>query len=301
MHRFTLLSSIAVTSLCGLVAGCIDSEVGDVPADGGDETGEAAPSADDETVDTAGEGTPGTGSIYAAGLCAFAKHGHYHVVANKFAREVGATHFNMIRGDAYVRVLDVCIGISAGQGGSWVLPANVESDTGDIYQLGYGRAAGRGSNYFVYALGSPTAIEIKDVAPISGHRYRFEIVKRALYNTVSFKITDLSTSPASVVWSSHSSRPWSGAMNHAWWGYETWDSFSTHGVPAGKSGVAMAYMGYRSNVDERIHYRSSMSCSDIWKNFTWDGSAGNNGCTGNRRAVLGSWAYTGDEFDALSY
>jgi hypothetical protein len=283
-------------------AGCIDSTVGDVASDGTEESGEAAPGAEEDTDETTGA-EPGTETIAWAGLCALAQHGNYHLVANKFARDVNATatRFDMVRGDAYVRDLDICIGASAGQGGSWVLPANVEGDSGEIYQLGYGRAVGRGSNYFVYALGSPLAVEITGVTPIAGHRYRFEITKRATFNTVSFKITDLSTSPSALVWSWDTNHPWASLMNHAWWGYETWDSFSTHGVRPGKPGVGMAYMGYRANNESTVRYLSDMTCSDIWKNFTWDGSTGNNGCTGKRRAVLGTWVYGGDRLDGFSY
>src|SRR4051812_35010638 len=193
-----------IVALACVLGGCLQAEVGDPIEDG--DPGSWQP-ANDEAP--ASPEVTTSASLFGAGFCSLAQHGYFHVVANKFASDLGGKYFDVVRGDAYARQLEVCIGTSSGQGGTWVLPANVESTTGEIYQLGYGRGAGRLGNTFVYALGSPTSIEIKSVAPIDGHRYRFEIFRRATYNTVSFRITDLSL--ASVVWSLDTSHAWSSA------------------------------------------------------------------------------------------
>jgi len=274
------------------LAGCLESTVGD-----GDVIAIEEPQTWESPMDQ-----PPTGmvrSLFGAGFCALAEHGYNHIVANKFASDLGAKYFDLVRGDAYVRELEVCIGYSAGQGGTWVLPANVESTTGEIYQLGYGRGAGRQSNYFVYALATPTAQEITSAAPIDGHRYRFEIYKRTTSSTVSFRITDLTT--ATVVWTFDSDHAWSSAADHAWWGFETWDSASHHGVSGGKLGVQMAYLGYSTETESFTRYRSDLTCKDIWKNFTWDGSTSHDGCTGKRIGSMGTWVYGGDMLDAITY
>jgi hypothetical protein len=288
--RRTPLSIVAVM---WIASGCIESEVGD-PVGSADPDDWQSSSEDEPAPETTT-----TPSLFGAGFCSLAQHGYSHIVANKFATDLGASYFDVVRGDAYVRELEVCIGTSAGQGGTWVLPANVESTTGEIYQLGFGRGAGRLGNTFVYALGSPSAIEIRDVSPVDGHRYRFEIFRHAPGNTVSYRITDLSAS--ATVWSFDSSHAWSTAADHAWWGFETWDSASHHGVSAGKPGINMSFLGYSTNTENLIRYRSGMTCADIWKNFTWDGSSEHNGCSGKRRGPVGTWTYGGDMLDAITY
>lgn len=88
---------------------------------------------------------------------------------------------------------------------------------------------------------------------------------------------------------------WYSSLDHAWWGAETQGTISAHGVPAGQSNQNMAYMGYSSNISSSMLFRSGLTCADVWKSFTWDGSSNNNGCNGTRHGHVGNWVYGGDK------
>jgi hypothetical protein len=231
--------------------------------------------------------------VDAAGLCSIAEHGNFHIVANKFADEVGATYFDIVRGDLTVRGLDVCIG--SGNGATYVLAANIETALGQIVQIGYGQISGFTGRRFYYAFGSAAAIEWPDTTylPIVGDRYRFSITRfvepGGLQDTI-FKIQNLGHPSSSTVTRSG----WYSGLNHAWWGAETQDSASAHGVPAGSSNQNLAYMGYSANTSTGTYFRSQMTCADIFKNFTWDGSGGA-ACSGTRHGHVGTWVYGGDK------
>ncbi|MES2208703.1 MAG: hypothetical protein V4515_00730 [Chloroflexota bacterium] len=229
----------------------------------------------------------------AAGLCSIALHGNFHIVANKFADEVGATYFDLVRGDLTVRNLDVCAG--SGNGSTYVLAANIETAVGQVVQIGYGQISGFTGRRFYYALGSVTAIEWPNSSylPTLGDRYRFSITRfvepGGLQDTI-VTIQNLDHPSTSTVTRSG----WYSALNHAWWGAETEDSASAHGVPAGQANQNVAYMGYSPNTSGAIYYRSGMTCGDIFKDFTWDGSNGA-ACSGTRHGHIGTWVYGGDE------
>ncbi len=231
-----------------------------------------------------------------------ASHGYYQLTLNKFASDVGGSYFDLVRGDLTIRNLDICVGGSAGNGGSFVLAANIESSAGFATQLGYGQEAGSGSLFFFYARGNPPD-EIKwstTYLPVVGDRYRFSITRVSgdggLPDTV-FKIQNLDAGgSSSKVFSG-----WPSGLNHAWWGAETHDSFSAHGVPAGQANQNVAYMGYSPNNSSTISYRSGLTCSDVFKNFVWDGSSDHTGCNGFRHGHVGNWVYGGDKLAVESH
>lgn len=228
--------------------------------------------------------------VAAAGLCLLADKANFHLVANKFAAEVSASFFDVVRGDATVRTLDVCVGTG---GGTFVLPANLETASGVVLQLGYGQRAG-GSLSFYYARGSQTAIVWPGYSPTVGHRYRYwisRVVEPDNSITTAYKIQDLDDGSSSSL----SFSGWYAGMDHAWWGTETWDALSAHGVLAGNLNQNPSYMGYSPNNSATTYYRSGLTCSDIWKNFTWDGSSDNSGCNGSRHGHVGTWVYGGDK------
>lgn len=229
----------------------------------------------------------------AAGLCSLAEHGNFHIVVNKFADEVGATYFDLVRGDLTVRSLDVCVG--SGNGSTYILAANIETAGGQIIQVGYGQISGFIGRRFYYAFGSADAIEWPDSSflPVVGDRYRFSITRLVepggIADTV-FKIQNLDHPATSTV----ERAGWYSGLNHAWWGAETEDSASAHGVLVGQANQNLAYMGYSPNTSGSVYYRSGLSCTDVFKNFTWDGSNGA-ACAGTRHGHVGTWVYGGDK------
>lgn len=242
----------------------------------------------------------GPSAVAAAGLCSLAQHGNFHIAANKFADEVGASYFDLVRGDLTVRSLDVCVG--SGNGATYVLAANIETASGTIVQLGYGQQAGFAGRSFYYAHGTPDAIEWPNSSylPVVGNRYRFSITRflepGGVVDTI-YKIQDLDAGTSSSIEFSG----WYSGLNHAWWGAETGDSASAHGVPAGSSNQNLAYMGYSPNTNGTIYYRSGLTCSDIFKNFSWDGSTNGNACAGTRHGHVGNWVYGGDKLAPESH
>lgn len=155
----------------------------------------------------------------AAGLCGLASHGNYHVVLNKFASDIGASYFDLARGEMTIRQPDVCVG--AGNGATWMLGANIETATGSVVQLGYGQFAGESNPKFIYAHGSTAGIAWPNsYSPIVGNRYRFSItrvVEPGGLTDTDYLIQDLTGGTSSFLEVSG----WFASLNHAWWGAET--------------------------------------------------------------------------------
>lgn len=238
-----------------------------------------------------------TPTLAAVGLCSLASHDFYQVFVHKDINEVSGNWFDDVRGDVYARNLDVCIGGTAGQGGTFVLPANVQQKAGvgsGIFQAGFGKRATDGSIKFVYANGTATAIVLSAPTPTIAHRYRFEI-KSDSAGHPDFLLTDLTN--GLLIWSNTTTgTSWTGSFDLNWWGFETWDSFSHHGPNLPGSGVNMAYMGYSTDLNTVITYRSGMTvggdvckCGGNWAQVD-----------GNHQTVLsiGNWVYGGDKFDS---
>lgn len=206
----------------------------------------------------------------------------------------GADHFDGVRGDAYIRNLDQCIGTS-GQGGTFVLPANVQNDvTGTIFQLGYGEIPNYTSRWY-YADGSVDAIvKTSSACPaVNGHRVRFTILRNSSNRPV-FSIDDL-TAGCGLSWTGVT--PWSVAQDHAWWGYESWENASGLGPQVGvDSDVHMAYMGY-STEDGGWAYRSGLSATYgscetcVKRNHSYSYITGH----------IGDWVYGNDDFNVHTH
>jgi hypothetical protein len=238
---------------------------------------------------------PATASA-AVGLCGLASHDYYEVFVHKQINEVSGNWFDEVRGDAYARDLDVCIGGTGGNGGTFVDVANVQEQSSGphIFQVGYGKMATDSAIKFIYANSSSTLIQLSSPSPSIAHRYRFDI-KRDTSGHPDFLLTDLTV--GTLIWSNTTTgTSWGGGFDLDWWGFETWDSFSHHGPNLPGSGVNMAYLGYSTDLNTVITYRSGMTvggdvckCSGNWAQVD-----------GNHQTVLtiGNWVYGGDKFDS---
>lgn len=237
----------------------------------------------------------GADKVAAAGSCTLATHTYTHIYVEKYASAIpdASVYFDMVRGDATVRDLDICVGSTAGQGGSFVLPANIQDDTnGPIIQLGYGKWAGRSDLFFVYQLKGQEAKEWypgHNFKPIVGDRIRFTITKGYLSGNVvtTYIINNLTrgTNDSMTV------AGWLVSPQHAWWGYETWDSYSRHGHVAGQPAINAAYLGYSGDANTTIYYRSGMTSSDV-KNTSGQS---------NHHGHLINWVYGSDGLDAETH
>jgi hypothetical protein len=205
--------------------------------------------------------------VQAAGLCGEPKQDAYLILVARSADDPGipGTYMDLVRGEVTVRDLDVCT--LPTEGGTFVLPANVENTvTGSIFQLGYGQVAGEATEKFVFAAGSAQMQPWPDpdFVPIRGDRYRFSIWKTTLPNGNSvpqFGIRNLRTNAASF--QLIGSVNWTTNYKLAWWGAETWDTASNHGSEAGTAPTTLSYMGYSPNTEGTIYYRSGMTSSDV--------------------------------------
>ncbi len=114
---------------------------------------------------------PGAGKAQAAGVCY--SLGNYHDWVGKNASAIGdgSTWFDRVQGDAYVRDLGLCVG--AHNGGTWVLPANVDNNGSTLFQLGYGRGIdyNGGALSFVRTDSSGNPIVLGGITPQIGGRY----------------------------------------------------------------------------------------------------------------------------------
>lgn len=220
------------------------------------------------------------------------------IYVEKYAADApgSGTFFDRVQGDATVRNFDVCTGVDLDpndcltQGGTAVLPANVQNDiTGHVYQLGVAQFAGL-SKKFVYTNSTDLcARNWPTITPIVGHRYRF-IIYRDSNGKVVYQIDDLATS--GIDSTMYTNYTWSTSRKHAWWGYETWDKNSSFGVAAGSSQNQMAYMGYSKDGSGTIYYRSDLTTSDIRKNSHAETSD---------HGHIGDWVFNNDMLSAESH
>ncbi len=236
-------------------------------------------------------------ALAAVGFCSLASHDFYQVFVHKDINDVSGNYFDVVRGDVYARDLDVCIGVSPGQGGTFVLPANVQQKAGvgpGIFQAGYGKRATDGAVRFVYANATSTIIVLSAPSPVIAHRYRFQI-NRDSAGHPDFILNDLTN--GSLIWSNTTTgTSWTGTYDLNWYGFETWDSFSHHGPNLPNPGVNMAYMGYSTDLNTTITYRSGMTVSgDVCKCGGHWADVDNNHQT---VLTMGTWFYGGDKFDS---
>lgn len=224
--------------------------------------------------------------VQAAGFCSLANHGYYQIYVSRTAGSVGASYFDRIQGEAHVRDLNICVGSDPGQGGSFVLPANVQGTSGIIYQLGYGKFAGDPNLKWVYADGDSVMHYVAGFTPAIGVEYRFQIQK--VSGLIRFTITDIDSD---VVVAQFTKGSWSTSVNLAWWGYETWDSFSAHGRMAGEPFIDVTHMGYSHNENSTLYYRTGITSSVV---YNTSGQSNHHGHIRNRY-------YTGDTLDAETH
>ena len=136
--------------------------------------------------------------------------------------------------DGYLtdRVLYPCEGL-ASQGWSFAAAANVQGDSGGIWQLGILQEGGNAGdqNYFVYTNlnGSGAYVKITSPRPTFGNRYRFRVYKTTAVPAgyVGYQIY---TSGGSLLWSLQSFTVVWPQSRFAWWGYETGNSRSLAGI-----------------------------------------------------------------------
>jgi hypothetical protein len=87
-------------------------------------------------------------------------------------------------------------------------------------------------------------------------------------------------------------------QNHAWWGYESWDTESALGYRVGEAVTDIHTILYTPAGGVET-WRSGMTCSSIVKNFSWDGSGGAP-CSPAVVGNIDSTNYTGDTLRVYS-
>lgn len=233
---------------------------------------------------------PGVGTAEAAGVCY--SLGNYHDWVGKNASAIGdgSTYFDRVQGDAYAQNLGLCVG--AHNGGTWVLPANVDNNGSTLFQLGYGRGIdyNGGALAFVYTDNSGNPIEVTSTWPGVGNRYRFIIWPNG--GMVAYTIDIWNGSGWVFVWGHTTSYTWPTSLTHAWWGYETWDQASSMGPESTSGTVHTAYMGYSGNASGTVYYRSGLAAGD----FVTDTN-----CCSNWHRAVGTWVYGNDVADAWTH
>lgn len=255
----------------------------------------------------AGTGNPG-------GACSTAETGNWIMSVYRHAPYVAANYFDAIFGDATVQPLDVCATNAPNATGTYILPANVEKLGGGnhTYQLGYGKGYSSQGPKFVYVLATngnpPIMNEISGVAPVYGHRYRFNIYKRSS-GYVSFDIYDFNTS--SFVWTYYPTVSWASDNTLAWWGYELLDKNSRMGSCETCGDIDMNTMGYSKDTTTANYWRDGLYCDgaplgndyDVQKQFTWDGDHTGIPCANppyaNITGVISSMNWDRDTFEAF--
>lgn len=183
----------------------------------------------------------------AVGFCSTAAHGYFQIYVDKHANKIGdgSSYMDKTEGVAEVATLNVCIGSDSGNGGTFVMAANIQSDaTGRIFQVGYGKEATDSREYFYYANGTSAALRwpSSGFLPVVGHEYRFVIYPSG--GNAAFKIEDVDTGASSTL---YGSKPWGTDLNRSWWGYEAWDLTSTMGPYAGDGSARMRSLKYHGN------------------------------------------------------
>jgi hypothetical protein len=236
---------------------------------------------------------PNAVPVDAAGICH--SLGNYHIWHGRNIEDAlpaNSEAFDRVQGEATVRNLDICIG---NNGGTFVLPANVDNEGYSAnplhFQAGYGRAANidSGALRFYYAGPNGNPHEWCCINPVVGTRYRF-IIWRSDSGLVNFRRYRLdggtwvneSTIYTSWAWPASTS---AARLTHAWWGCETWDQVSDHGPHVGNGSINMAYLGYSTDDSGSISYRTDMA-NPAPRNFSGWGD--------NHHGHVGDWVYNND-------
>lgn len=233
------------------------------------------------------------------GTCAVATHSFYQVYVEKYV--ASSTYITDVSGQSKIVGLNICTyGAFAGNGGTFVMPANLQNDTTKrIYQLGYGRTAIDSAPYFFYAEASPDAVKITSPRPVDGHTYTFHIYRRSA-GYVSYDIRDMTT--GLYVWTYYPTTPFNASsaayQNHAWWGFESWDSESALGYKNGQAITDIRDITYTPAGGVQT-WRSGMTCASVGKTFDWDGSGGAP-CSLAVKANIDSIHYSGDTLRVYS-
>ncbi len=188
-------------------------------------------------------------------------------------KEIGApglsgTAFDYVSGQVTLRDLDICTKIATNlYGGSWILGANVESNSGDIYQIGYGQNAGDSTETIWLQVGGGTA-PFSVGRPFTmnyGDTLKFEVWKaNDSGSTVGFRATD-TTNGQSYTTFKNTGVSWDLDSDRAWWGAETHDNSTTMGTCSTCARVALRFLGYSTNANGTIYYRSGMTSGDVYK------------------------------------
>lgn len=249
---------------------------------------------------------PATALAESGGSCFNSTGGNYHIIVHKTIGDPGMTaaYFDHVEGKTKVVVLEQCGEVGSWYGGTFVLPANVETADGDIHQLGYGYFGGEPNPRFVTARYSSAMIEITSVTPVVGETYRFT-VKKSADNDIRYTIERLDGdelhSYYTQIWSyENSTSYWPLDATVTWWGSETWRTADGHGGTS--NGQSKIWdMRYSVNNSTGLVYRSNLYCSstsypqdDIYKNFSWDGSSSPCSPSATQRGQILTTTYTGD-------
>lgn len=198
------------------------------------------------------------------------------------------SYFDYVSGEISLRDLDICTKLLTNPyGGSWIMAANVESFAGEIYQMGYGQNAGASEESIwieqgpqFYSIGRPIGMSYGDTL-------KFEIW-RASSITVGYRVTNKTTGQ---VYTTTKSGSWASDMDRAWWGAETHDNSSAMGSCATCARTALRFMGYSTDANGSIIYRSDMTSADVIRNDS----------NSNHHGHIIDWSYGGDGLEIESH
>lgn len=202
--------------------------------------------------------------VAAEGSCLIPNTSRDKIFVIKYYTDV-ADRFDYVDGTATARDLDEC----TGNGNSAILPANLQTAGGAIYQLGY--MDGPRCIFYVYRNGVPVCTGATQVI---GRSYTFSISMADLPSgdmKVHYKVTDISASPDVVVFEKYITQSDTSKGTIDWWGAERQETQSSLGNCHGCSPIDMRFMHYSVDGDggqltTRDGLSSANKCAD------------NNGC-----------------------
>lgn len=202
------------------------------------------------------------------GSCALADNGNYKIWVGKGIADVvpAASYFDYVGGEVTVRDLNSCGSTAKFTSmGSFVMAANLQTSSGGIIQMGYGKFGGAATLQFFWVNGNNGAPIVLTgfEAPQLNHVYRMTM-SRASNGDKVYSIQDLTDGQAAYTWT----RPgWLSGFTTAWWACETLDNFSEHGVTAGESPFYLNQMSYSGNTSSTVYYRSGLTNANVAYDF----------------------------------
>lgn len=220
--------------------------------------------------------------------CIAASKTNHQMWVGRDISQVSGNYFDLVRGNVRIQDLDPCVGDGLTDGkGSFVLAANLQTTGTGVVQLGYGQFGTSNPLKFYWVNGNGGQANTATWAenPAIGHTYTLSIEKTAS-NTIKYIVSDLTDGSQQSYTASNS---WL-SFSLAWWGYETLDTQSQHGVTTGENPNRLHYMGYSTDTVSSWSYRSSLTSGDIAKNWV----------DANHYGAIGTLNVTGDTFNGYT-